>query len=477
MMSYAAAGPRTWICAIAFLAIATLVAGCNSSRPTPSAPGPGLPAVGEAPAVAAQPSSTPTPLPTRTPLPTPTPTPLPAASQSGDVSAGQLIFGTLRQQERPKRVWALPRGGLLTAVRKAEELEDLWWLPAGGALTLLRNDVIAHRWECAATTPARCVIANPLGDVLVLLPGQTPTIYLDRVPAVTGVSISPDGGLVEINTPNQLSILRIDDSQLEFSALVTNTAALTWAPNSTALAWLGDIGEQQALMVWQQGAAEPSVLAYMDEIRDLAWSHDSQRLAFAARQAAETPERQASELDVFLADLESTEIRNLTEIYLLNRGRSPSTALAAWAPAWTADDSAVRYVRGLPADPAQQTVVNHPLASRVATPLWPAAEEGLLGLLDSPDGARQARLVERDGQQVVQTRLLPEGEWQDASQVAYSDVQALVWAPVTPLSGDDAGVLVVQPQALYTADLASGQADRWVAACAACQITRIHWLP
>ena len=270
---------------------------------------------------------------------------------------------------------------------------------------------------------------------------------------------------------------------LEAQAQVTGTTAMAWSPNSSLLALAypaADGSSSLALWNWRDGKVR--ALAAMQDVGDLAWAPDGAKLAFAGRQQPLTPASQGSQSDVFVVFLKSGEIANLTEVFLRNNGVPPAEQIAAWAPGWEADSSTVRYVLGVPGQPDQQSIARHPLRSRRLKGLEPVEEAGAAGIVASPDGKLDARVAERDGRQVVQTRK-GDGEWVDASPGTFDGLHSLVWAPlgIQPDGAESAPesryLLLVSKQALFVLDVTTGQIGGLAIACPTCTVEQAVWLP
>ena len=214
----------------------------------------------------------------------------------------------------------------------------------------------------------------------------------------------------------------------------------------------------------------------------MAWAPDGAKLAFAGWQEPLTPSSQGSQSDVFVLFLKSGEIANLTEVFLRNNGVPDVQRIAAWAPDWNADSSTVRYLLGVPGQPDQQNIASHPLRSRRLKGLEPVEEAGAAGIVASPDGKLAARVTERDGRQVVQTRN-GDGAWVDASPGTFEGLHSLVWAPIEiQPDGADAAtqsryLLLVSEQTLYVLDVTNGQIGGLAVACPTCSVERAVWLP
>jgi len=253
-------------------------------------------------------------------------------------------------------------------------------------------------------------------------------------------------------------------------------AELAWSPDGGRLALAYPAGAGNAIALWSLADGEWRVLAQMEAAGHLAWSPDGSKLAFDARTSPGAPASQGGQSDIYVLYLRSGEIGNLTELFLRNNDVDPASQIAGWAPQWEPDGEGVRYLRGLPDQIEEQNVVSQPLRSRTPTVLWPAAEAGPLGLIAAPDGARLARVIQREGRDVVQVSTAA-GGWQDASPGSFNAVGALAWAPIGQPDNDAGRLLVADRQTLLFIDLATGAISGLAVACPDCTVTNAVWLP
>lgn len=447
--------------AAAALLAALLLAGCGELNPAPAVKLSLAPATATPTATA---TATATPTPTPTPLPTPTPV---AAVPVGQLPAGQLFFAVAREDQLSPGLWHMAAGGELSPL--LESVEPGGWDCRGGEAPL-----------CLAAGDNRggAVLAVPVDGsapaLLDLLTPVTPTTRLSETLAlqeavtatVVGLhaAVAPDGQWAALATPRDVRIYDLVSGQLTATLMISGTTALAWSPAPAALAVVAEEEGSQRLALWRSDRSNASVLALTAGIGHLTWAPTGWKLAFDARHGP-------SLHDVFVANLDTGEIRNLTELYLREKGQ-----VAAWRPLWEADGSALRYIRGRLDDPARQTVVRHPLDTWRTTALWPVTDEGLTSLAVSPDGLWYARLIEREGRQVVQVRPADDSGWQDATASTFEDVTALAWGPPTA-AGSGRYLLAVRPQALVWIDPEAGQDGDILAVCATCRIAGVRWQP
>lgn len=462
------------------------------------------------------PTSTPTAVPTATPMPTPTP---PAVRPAGILPSGQLFFSTKRAGER----WA-----------------ELWQADAQEGVHLAQPDVMLDLWQCGTAGEAFCTFVTRQGALQVLWPVSGTLALLDDLPVLYGghdvsalnstatlsatlavsttgvisesgvpsiapgvsanlpvsvtrgfspsatslvLALSPDGTALALAGDDGIKIYDLESPSLAARALVTNTTALAWSPDSSTLAIAYPSGDDTgALAMWNWQEGEFRLLAAMQSIGDLTWSPDGAKLAFAARRQPPTPASQGSQSDVYVLFLKSGEIANLTEVFLGNNGLPVEQQIGAWSPSWEPDSAAVRYVLGVPGAPDTQSMMRHALRSRRPTILGSVPEAGISGLSSSPSGQVDARVVERNGREIVQVRPAG-GDWSDSSPGTLSGIHDLVWAPSvlqSAPSGDFAQaryLLLVASQALYVLDVTSGSIGGVAVACSECTIHRAVWLP
>lgn len=453
-----------------FAALMTLAAcgGAESPRPRPAgmatAAGPVADATAAVATNTAVPTPSATPLPTATSTPSPTPTAI-AVSGQGALAAGRLVVGVTRSEA---------------------EVESIWQLATGATPAPLHEAVMPGLWDCAAGEAARCLAITSGGGLLALAPDGSAPPQLLPVPAgfelnaaggmaaPAALALAPDAGRAAVSVPGRTTVLGLPDGRAEASLLVTATVAMAWSPNGEALALVHDSpASQQALTLWRADSDVLTEVAIMGEIDYLHWSPDSGRLAFSGRPRLD-PEAEGVS-DVFVAFLRSGEVSNMSESGLFNQDEPG--AMAAWAPEWEASGEALRYRRGAPDDPGRQEVVRHPLASLRATSLWPATEAGLFGVLDSPDGRWQARVIDVDGDQgqALEVRLTGE-PWAPEAAMPMAGVKALRWVPFGP-DGDSYGLLLQESQALRWYDVTAAAWTDLATACANCALTRAVWLP
>lgn len=475
--------PRA-LATLCLLAVSLLAAGCADSAPlTGSLPGRELlqPAT---PTWTPEPMATPTPEPTATP--TPTPTPLPAQAVAA-LPNGQIFFSVSRGDEAGRSLWRFA-GDVVTPV--AEELAAGGWdctrdeaatcvvvardgqvtamQPDGAALTLL--DLITAPPSTAISATLAITLTAPLTTTDELATAEiAPTTPLDLIAAA--VQIAPDGRQVAVAAADSVRLYDLQDAELRATAWITGAETLRWSPNAAVLAVIALDKGWQELLLWQvaQNALQP--LARVERIGATAWSPSGAQLAFDAHHGPGFN-------DVFVYSLTSGELRNLTELGLRAPQQAAAGLLAAWRPAWEADtdEASLTYVRGNPSEPAGQTVVRQALKSWQYSALWPLSDEGLLGLAPSSDGQFEARLVARDGAQLVQLRPAAGDAWLDLAMAPQADVQALLWDPPAA-DGSHRYLLIVRAQGLSLIDTWTGQPQDLATTCPQCRVEQVLWRP
>ncbi len=489
----------------------------------------------------ATPPPTATPTPTSTPTPLPTPTPL-AALSVGGLPSGQVLFSTQRAGEAGEQLWRVTAGdgmsellsGVLpggwrcaggepatcAVVTTDQGLFAL--LPITGATTLLDDLApVALASGTAAISPTLSITGTTAVSPTLSITGTTavsPTVILTSTAkisptaSVTGamalfpaapiaaatqltatqspnspitqslplpvLAFSPAGDRLAVATDDRVIVYDLAAPAVLAALDAGGPAELAWSPDGGRLALAYPAGAGNAIALWSLADGPMRVLAQMEAAGRLAWSPDGSKLAFDARTSPGTPTSQGGQSDIYVLYLRSGEIANLTEVFLRNNGAPPASQVAAWAPQWEPDGETVRYVRGLPGQIEQQNVVRHALRSRSPSVLWPAADEGALGLAREPGGQRLARVIVRDGREVVQVRSA-DGDWQDASPGSFAALRALVWAPDGSADQDDAPrlLLLADRQSLLLIDPSTGSISGLAVACPDCEVTNAVWLP
>jgi hypothetical protein len=464
-----------------------------------------------------------TPPPTATATPTSTPTPLPTATPLAALSIGRLTVGQ----------------ALLSTQRAGEIGEQLWLVSGDAGLTELHSDLLPGGWRCAPGGPAGCAFVTVdqglfllrpvtatallLDDLTPLLAGASalpisptltitaaaalsPTLPLTSVEAISPtasltptvpvsstseihlpaaaadpstipptLAFSPDGQRLAVAAADRVIVYDLAAPAVLAMLDAGGPAELAWSPDGARLALAYPAADGNALALWHLAEGDFRVLAQMEAAGRLAWSPDGSKLAFDARTSPGAPASQGGQSDIYVLYLRSGEIGNLTELFVRNNGVEAASQIAAWAPQWEPDGEAVRYRRGVPGQIEQQNVVRQALRSRSPTTLWPAADEGKLGVLADPSGPGYGRVILRDGRDVVQISAAPPA-WQDATPGAFADIAALVWAP----PGDEDAprrLLLADRQTLWLLDSATGSLSGLAVACPDCAATQALWLP
>ncbi len=530
----ARAGLRRCSSVVLLLAMLALAA-CSMDQPTgPQVQGtaPAQPQGGVLDFLAAN-TPTATPSPTATLTPTPTPTPLPtatplAAQSIGRLPAGQVLFSTQRAGEMGEQLWLvsadagltelhsdlLPGGwrcapGQPAACAFAGDGQGLFLLRPVTATALLLDDLtpLLAAVSAAPISPTLPItLAGPLSPTLPITAELilTPTLPLTSTVAITPttaitsqlpmtpavdlpaaaaqpsaipptLAFSPDGQRLAVAAADRVTIYDLAAPAVLATLDAGGPAELAWSPDGARLGLAYPAADGNALALWNLAENEFRVLAQMEAAGRLAWSPDGGKLAFDARTSPGAPASQGGQSDVYVLYLRGGEIGNLTELFVRNNGVEPASQIAAWAPQWEPDGEAVRYRRGVPGQIEQQNVVRQALRARSPTTLWPAADEGKLGVLADPGGPGFGRVILRDGRDVVQISTAPP-DWQDATPGAFADIAALAWAP----PGDEDAprrLLLADRQTLWLLDPATGSLSGLAVACPDCIVTQALWLP
>ncbi len=520
-------GPCCALLGLLLLALAACSVGAPTGPQQAGTPAPeqsaGLLAAFATNTPSATPSPTPSPTPTSTPTPLPTPTPV-AALSVGSLPAGQVLFSTRRAGEAGEQLWRVAVDSVLAELRS--DLSPGGWRCSAGepaACGFVSVDQGLFALRPVTTTPTLLDDLTPLPAVVSALPvsltleisataALSPTLLVTNTGVISSsdpitlttqltstqltstqltstqatgqpvtpsaspptLSFSADGASLAVATQDQVAVYDLAAPALLATLDAGGPAELAWAPDGQQLALAYPAGDGNAVALWSLADGRLRVLAQMEAAGNLAWAPDGSKLAFDARTSPGTPSSQGGQPDVYVLYLRSGEIANLTELFLRNNGVDPARQIGGWAPQWEADSETVRYVRGVPGQIEEQNVVRHPLRSRTPSVLWPATDEGKMGLVAEPGGPRLARVVLRDGRDVVQVSPVANA-WQDATPGAFSDITALAWAP----AGEDAPrlLLLADRQTLWLLDPATGNLSGLVVACPDCVVTQAVWLP
>ena len=463
---------RRLVLALLTVVVALIVAGCQSQpAPGPSAVEAETPrgftlfaTDTPSPTPTSTPTATPTATPTSTPTSTPTATPE-AASAAGSAPVGRVVFGV---------------------VRAGEAAEQLWLQDNAGGLTLLADAVSPGGWICSATPPGTCALLTADGTLLAGNPISQTTTLLDQVnltgvlsPTITGangpLALSADGAALAAVLPDRVDLYDLAAPALDASIVVTGVTELAWSPDGEMLALVYPVGGADALALWSRGNGRLRVVAQMESVQHAVWSPDSDKIAFDAFQPPATRPSQADRKDVFVLFLRSGEIANFSEVALRNNGVAAANRVAAWSPRWQSAD-VLRYVRGVPDSPETHAVMAHPVRSRKATRIWFVDDEGMLGILSSPDGEFDARAVVVDDHVAVQTRASGTNEWTNLPGT-FDHLNGLAWSPVGGDKDAPRYLLLVQEQNLLAVETGNDAIQGLARVCQDCKITRAVWLP
>ncbi len=307
--------------------------------------------------------------------------------------------------------------------------------------------------------------------------GVSPTAPISVTVALPGLAWSPGGERLAVATQDRVSVYDLAEPALLAVLDAGGPAELAWAPDGQRLALAYPASDGNAVALWSLDDGRLRVLAQMEAAGRLAWAQDGSKLAFDARTSPATPASQGALPDVYVLYLRSGEIANLTELFVRNVRLDASQRIGGWAPQWEADSETVRYVRGIPGRIEEQNVVRQALRSRSPTTLWPVADEGKLGMVADLNGPGLARVILRDGRDVVQISPAPRA-WQDASPGTFAGITALAWAPSGDAEADAPRLLLLADrQTLWLLDPTSGNLSGLAVACPDCRVTQVAWLP
>lgn len=446
--------------------------------------------------------------PTATPVPTVTPTPTPiGATAVGGVPAGQIIFGVQRAGQYTEEVWRItaqePLAALHTDVlaggwgcgAKATGVTGCAFVdadhglyaqsPLTTSLTLL--DEIAVD-EAALPVPAVVVPVSPtvaLSSTAILTSSlavsatlpltATVTISSTGSPALTAL-VNPTGDLLALQSAAGLAFydLALPAPLGVFTA--TQLSEMQWSPDGQWLALVFPGTTGNAVALWGRTTNRMQVLADMVEAGHIAWAPDSAKLAFAARTDATSPYNQGGQSDVYIYSTATTEIDNMTEMFLRTGVYDPAEPYGAWRPTWQADSNRVRYFRGLAGVYEEQNWIEQGIGSGGPVVVAAGTAEDAAPTLASADGRAFVRMQVQDGRARLQTRFLDD-YWQDLTTATLAPTIKLAWQPASPTSEKLPLVLVTDAKSLFLLDPATGQVQGVAVTCATCTVTRAVWLP
>lgn len=368
-------------------------------------------------------------------------------------------------------------------------MDSLWFLSAGDGLTPVSERVLPGQWDCAAGPKISCAWWDVDDSLLLASPpaggGQLLDMSIGGLATAAGsrdiqTSMASDGTRLAAFVAGGLAIYALDGPGLMDSFILTDTVSMVWAPNASRLAVVYGTGDQQALAIWRDEDGAFRLVALMEHIGVPTWSPDATKLAFDAVGPAGISSAQNTYSDVYVFDVVSGEVFNLSEMYLNNRDSAEQ--IGAWAAEWEDDSQAIRYVQGVPAMPGGQVRVRHPLSRRSSTPLWPIADEGLIGIVQrAAEGDWLARIVEGPNGLVLQIARGSDG-WQDLVDLPVNGVETLQWLPSSPTdpsaaTQSDPRFLLIEEKGIWLVDVDRAAVEKIVDVCATCSVGRAAWLP
>ncbi|MER2599186.1 MAG: hypothetical protein ABTQ73_06675 [Caldilineales bacterium] len=495
------------------------VAACTF-RPQPQRP------QSEAATTTAQLEPTVSPTPTATALP-------PAVLQAGALPAGQVIFSVQRAGEAGAGLWRLNADGLqllrsdvvasawdcadtampscvtvasdaglyaFDPISRSVQLLDVldgWTLPP---VAVAEPPMLTEPAESQPAEPVTLTMSAesmPAEPVTLTMSADSPsfepltftgpaeslltepltlTVPFAVLPSPT-LALSADGKSLAVAAFSQLRLYALAEPALLAALPAPNPTEMAWSPDGQWLAVIADDRGRRAVWLWGDAAGQFTSLAQMEAAAHLAWSPDSSQLAFDARMTAATPSNQGDQSDIFLWQRDSNEIRNVTELFLTNGWTDPAYQIAAWLPQWEPDGMALRYLRGLPADPTTYAWARQTLSGNRFISILPLAVEPGAGFYpQQPVTGLWLRRLPRDGRDLLQ-QSLDGNSWQDVGGT-FAEIRSVAWQPATAAAkAASPRLLIADRQSLLLLDPVSNALSGLAVTCAACEISHAVWLP
>lgn len=405
------------------------------------------------------------PLPTALPSPTPTPGYLDLVQAEGAIPTGHLIFSTRDEHQSDDQVqlWA-----------RSASRDDVQLLLEGTRDTL---------WDCAIRAASFCAIGDPSGQVYTLRP---PEALMPLLPAGEGlqrVFLSPMGDFAGVVSGGFMALLDMNNpAEVVNVPNVPAVGDVAWSDvltdaNGVRLAFVV-LGEQnQSLYIMRLGSelVPPTLLAQEDAVESPAWAGSQRRLAFVVR-GLDHPRGGTMRRDVFIANLETDEYINVTELFGQSVEGPAPYPFGGAGPAWSPDGDTLDFV-WVRADesPLRGSLFRYPLGGEpeLLMPVLYAEGQGWSGPAWSPDGRMEAAVapVEARGGQ-GELWMSPAGQeaWTPLSLPDQS-VQRFVWSP------DGAYLAYEVPgDGIWVVPTAGGEPWRVVAVGKPYQVRRLRWL-
>ena len=405
------------------------------------------------------------PIPTALPSPTPTPGYLDLVKAEGPVPVGHLIFSTVDE-------------------RRSDDRVELWARSASrDDVQLLLEGTRDNLWECTIRGASFCAVGDPLGQVYMLRP---PEALIPLLPAGEGlqrVFLSPAGEYAGIVSGGIMALLDMN-----------NPAEVVNVPDVPAVgdvAWsdvLTDIGgvrlafvvlgeQNQSLYIMRLGSelVPPTLLAQEDTVESPAWAGSQRRLAFIVR-GLDHPRGGTMRRDVFIANLETDEYINVTELFGQSVEGPAPYPFGGAGPAWSPDGDTLDFVWVRADDsPHRGSLFRYVLGGEpdLLMPVLYAEGQGWSGPAWSPDGRLEAAVAPieaRGGQGELWVRSAGREDWTPLSLPDQS-VQRFVWSP------DGAYLAYEVPgNGIWVVPAAGGKPQRVVAVGKPYQVRRLRWL-
>ncbi len=429
--------------------------------------------LGRIPPTATPPAPT-APIPTALPAPTPTPGYLDLVKAAAPLPEGHLVFSTVdgRQGSAPVQLWtrSVGRDDVQLALAQTED----------------------RLWECVPPPHAAlCAVGDPAGQVYTLTPPEALAPLLPAGDDLQRVFISSLGSYVGVVSGGYLSLLNLaDPADLISIAGVTAVGDVAWSrqtiTDAAALAagQVGDsrlafvtLGERQSLYVMRLGpeGTSPGLIAQEDEVSSPVWAGEQRKLAFIVR-GLEHPRGGAQRRDVFVADFETEEYLNITEVFGPAIDWLPAQPFGGAAVAWSPDGNTLDFVWTPPDErPDRGSLYRRPkgMDPELVMPVLEAAGQGWSGPVWSPDGSLEAAVAPieaRDGRGELWVSPAFAESWA-ARSLPDQAVERFAWSPSGQWLAYD-----VPGDGIWVVPAAGGEPQRVATVGAPYQVRRLQWI-
>ncbi len=401
------------------------------------------------------------PRPTALPSPTPTPPYLGLIRPEGAVPMGHLVFSTTDESQGDGHI-------------------ELWTLAEGQEeLKLVLADTLDPLWDCASGDVTLCVVGDRSGQVYTFVPPEALKPLLPAGEAIQRVFLSPTGGFAGMVSGGFMALLNLNDpADVVNVPDVPAISDVAWSVDGVRLAYVV-LGEQQSLYVMRLGpdGSPPALVAQEAGVESPAWAGQERKLAFAVR-GLETPiGGRPQRRDVFVADFETGEYINLTEMFGPAIGWEPARPFGGTGLRWGPDGETLDFVWVPPDEPADRGRLYRVVSDgdpELVMPVFWVEGQGWSGPVWSPDGQMEAAVAPieaRDGAGELWVSPAGEEAW-EARSLSNQSVARFVWSP-------DGQYLAyeVPGDGIWIVPAAGGEPQRVVVVKKPYQVLRLRWLP